>query len=807
MKKTIEKLITTLLIVTLLFNFIGCNTPVYAADPSDVINTIAGLLGGFIAFLLLPVRLAAIATGLAANVLTGTVAYMDGATPNNTASVIITPFDIFFNKTQITDVNFLHLSVGGNTLVIRTAVAKWYYVIRLISIAILLLILLYVGIRMAISTVASEKANYKKALVDWVTSLALVFVLHYIIMFTINANSAIVNALGASLTDEVSGTILEIAGLGAELWGGVETIGATIVYCMIVFQTVVFLIKYIKRMLTVGFLIVISPLISITYSIDKMGDNKAQALNTWLKEFIYNVLIQPFHCIMYLVFVDTAFKLLANPDKLQTLDNPLGKPGITLGAAILAILCIKFVDTGEKIVRKIFGFDQASSLSPLETAAMVHAAKDGGKAAVNAAKSARKGLNKAKQNFNKAADKIATNNRANKYMKEGRKDKDGKVQNFANKSEAKAQAKKDIQTERAESIRKKKASKDARRNEKVEKAMKNELGEEKFKEYKALQEKQAKNPDSLSNAEKEKLNGYNESRKTAESKVAEKENRGKKVRKAVSATGSMALAGDGVLPAYVFGKSIYQGGKEFANSSTGNIAKEAGKFSKGKNATEEVEHGTEVFQKGERGDYESKSSETKDLESKIDELLRALGQGDKKDQVTANISRDLLKDPENFDLNAALTRAVGPEAAKDPELIKAAQAFADHKQDGYLYDQMKKAEAIGLPVDVLMRSIVNGKDYSESASSESSYSEPTNDSVEVKTVSENIDKKEEKIDITEKVDSGDKAALEKLLRDVESKLDEFPPDSDMRTTEQNNLYNKYAGEKIKLQLDIADISE
>ena len=32
----------------------------------------------------------------------------------------------------------------------------------------------------------------------------------------------------------------------------------------------------------------ISPLISITYSIDKIGDGKSQALNTWLKEFIYN---------------------------------------------------------------------------------------------------------------------------------------------------------------------------------------------------------------------------------------------------------------------------------------------------------------------------------------------------------------------------------------------------------------------------------------------------------------------------------------------------------------------------------------
>jgi hypothetical protein len=42
----------------------------------------------------------------------------------------------------------------------------------------------------------------------------------------------------------------------------------------------------------VGFLILISPLITISYAIDKMGDGRAQALNNWFKEFIYNVIIQ-----------------------------------------------------------------------------------------------------------------------------------------------------------------------------------------------------------------------------------------------------------------------------------------------------------------------------------------------------------------------------------------------------------------------------------------------------------------------------------------------------------------------------------
>ena len=45
---------------------------------------------------------------------------------------------------------------------------------------------------MAITTIASEKAIYKKALFDWVTSLALVFLLHYIIRAVLWVNTGLV---------------------------------------------------------------------------------------------------------------------------------------------------------------------------------------------------------------------------------------------------------------------------------------------------------------------------------------------------------------------------------------------------------------------------------------------------------------------------------------------------------------------------------------------------------------------------------------------------------------------------------------
>ena len=110
-------------------------------------------------------------------------------------------------------------------------------------------------------------------------------------------------------------------------------------------------------MIKIGFLIIISPLISVTYSIDKMGDGKAQALGNWLKEFIYTILIQPFHCIMYVAFVKTAFDLVIEPSFSDLFTESVFSNeynGIALG--LMACLCLWFVGEGEKAIRQIFGF-------------------------------------------------------------------------------------------------------------------------------------------------------------------------------------------------------------------------------------------------------------------------------------------------------------------------------------------------------------------------------------------------------------------------------------------------------------------
>ena len=143
---------------------------------------------------------------------------------------------------------------------------------------------------MAISTVAEDQAKYKKMLSNWAVSLALVFVLHFIIIITFVINDTLVNALFEISKDMGSNGALNNMGLW--LVGGLAPITGwpeVIVYTMLTVAMVAFFITYIKRVISLGFLIVISPLITITYSIDKIGDGKSQALNTWLKEFHHEI--------------------------------------------------------------------------------------------------------------------------------------------------------------------------------------------------------------------------------------------------------------------------------------------------------------------------------------------------------------------------------------------------------------------------------------------------------------------------------------------------------------------------------------
>lgn len=284
-------------------------------------------------------------------------------------NMLYSPENIFANNIAALDVNFLRpntfnaitnsdeandksKSAASN---LREIIASWYKSFRNIAIVGLLSVLIYLGIRILISSTADDKARYKESIKNWVVALCLVFVIHFImsgiLMLTDKVtdlfNTTATNGINVKVNTDNTATYFKTNLTGYVRLRGQSADWQTsaayiVVYLVLVIYTYRFTFLYFKRFLYTAFFTMIAPLVALTYPIDKAGDGKSQAFNMWFKEYTMNVIIQPIHLILYTVFVGAASDLAVS--------NPL-----------YAIVAIGFLIPAEKFIKKMFGLDQAQS--------------------------------------------------------------------------------------------------------------------------------------------------------------------------------------------------------------------------------------------------------------------------------------------------------------------------------------------------------------------------------------------------------------------------------------------------------------
>lgn len=273
--------------------------------------------------------------------------------------------DIIYNHVPILDVNFFsfdeaageELQEGSVIYTIRANVAKWYMIIRKVSIIMLLLILIYLGIQTAINTAAGKRGKYKGMLVAWVTSFLVIFCIHYFMMIVIdinqflvetfeNANSKAVEEKGYSKDGAVS--IYDTIRTRAYSLKLSEGVPATIMYMVLVYYLIKFLYIYFKRYLTVNILAILGPIIAIKYAFDKIKSGKGGSLTNWMFDFFINVFLQSIHAILYTIFMIMAFDLAVK----------------SIAGFAIALVILNFMLKAEKIFINIFKFEsRGSSLS------------------------------------------------------------------------------------------------------------------------------------------------------------------------------------------------------------------------------------------------------------------------------------------------------------------------------------------------------------------------------------------------------------------------------------------------------------
>lgn len=274
---------------------------------------------------------------------------------DNINDYIFTVEDLVLGRIDLFDINYFDLNNPNNSSIINNLfkqnVAKWYYNIRTIAIMASLVVLIYIAIRMAISTLADDKAKYKKMLTSWFVSFGLIFVLHYIMIIALNLCDAMLDLFSNFATTGFEKEIVhELFSTTSKGW---NTVIVCIMYFVLVFYQLKFFFMYMKRLIATGFLILIAPLITITYSIDKVQDNKAQAFGTWIKEFMVNVFIQPLHALIFVLFVYSAYELI----------------GLV---PIIAVLFLIGLSRAEKVVKTVFEMRGRSSIHAMSDTLKFH---------------------------------------------------------------------------------------------------------------------------------------------------------------------------------------------------------------------------------------------------------------------------------------------------------------------------------------------------------------------------------------------------------------------------------------------------
>lgn len=322
--------------------------------------------------------------------------------------ILYSPATIFYNKVPALDVNFINPSVtysGGKIEVslndtgdgievgeyekneesqdedtkfedntayqLRDTIAGWYRSLRDVAIVALLSVLVYVAIRIILSSTAGETAKYKEMLKDWLLALCLLFVMHYMMAFLLNLSDSVTNIINTDgvLTDEtdqdVFMTNVRFAAQEAVDDEGDSDLGAqfgyTLIYIVLIFYTVIFTWKYLMRLIYLAFLTMIAPLVAVTYPIDKIADGKAQAFTVWFREYVFNVLLQPMHMILYTILITSV--------------SDFAEKNI-----IYACVAIGFLLPAEKLIKTMFGFNKAEGggLSAAITGGALFGAMSGG---------------------------------------------------------------------------------------------------------------------------------------------------------------------------------------------------------------------------------------------------------------------------------------------------------------------------------------------------------------------------------------------------------------------------------------------
>lgn len=289
-----------------------------------------------------------------------------GVSSSSYAGERVTVESLFFNQVPITDVNFFNFeTAGGYALIedgqetllynVRSTLAQWYFIIRNLCIGALLIILIYIGIRMAISSIAEQKAKYKQSLISWVTALGIVMFIHlfmYLILYLNDSLVGVIKDIGAGIAQGIVGvnatelSLYDAVRTKAYVFDFFEGTVGLIFYIILVYYLIRFFLIYVKRLVAVYILGLMGSFTGAKYAFDRATGRKSASLSKWIRDFSFNVLLQTIHALIYTMLMPMAFSLALT----------------SISGLVIAIAILQLILQADKTFMKIFGVNSKGGL-------------------------------------------------------------------------------------------------------------------------------------------------------------------------------------------------------------------------------------------------------------------------------------------------------------------------------------------------------------------------------------------------------------------------------------------------------------
>ncbi len=266
---------------------------------------------------------------------------------------------------------------------IKILVATWYRIVTILAYAVMLVLLIFLGIKLAIANLSSDKALYKQMLFDWVVGMAIIASIQMVMYFAIMINEKAVKIIADSadkvnevqikhmtetdpdkLAEYENSGIIKLSDQEIEIdvyeairtraYDAKLTVGMSgmVMYMALVYYAFRYTLMYLRRLLNLAILTIMGPGIGVSYAYQKIMHGKALSFKNWLREYILTLFIQVIHAILYAVFISQALVFSLH----------------SVAGMIFALIMIHYAFTMDKLFRKIFNFGEGGAMRDMDSA-------------------------------------------------------------------------------------------------------------------------------------------------------------------------------------------------------------------------------------------------------------------------------------------------------------------------------------------------------------------------------------------------------------------------------------------------------